>query len=124
VVDAAVGEIVSPVDDARPERPPERKARLEARAAWLRGAMAGHWSDLGPVHHAWRQRVLDRLATVTTDTVVCSHFIAINVAVGAALDDDRVVCFRPDNCSWTVLDVDGDSLRVVELGRQATTEVR
>jgi hypothetical protein len=56
--------------------------------------------------------------------VVHSHFIAINVVVGAALGDDRVVCFAPDNCSWTVVDVTGDSISLVTLGEQATTEVR
>ena len=114
VIDAGVGEIVSP-DDA---------AGLEARSAWLRGVMAGRWADLGAQHAAWRDAVLDRLAALAEDTVVHSHFIAINVAVGAALGDDRVVCFAPDNCSWTVLDVDGRDITVVELGRQAVTEVR
>ncbi|HVM52608.1 MAG TPA: histidine phosphatase family protein [Acidimicrobiales bacterium] len=114
VVDGAVGEIVSPAD----------AAGLEARSAWLRTAMQGRWSDLGAEHAAWRQRVLDRIRAVDTDTVVHSHFIAINVVVGAALGDDRVVCFAPDNCSWTVVDVTADGISVVELGRQATTEVR
>jgi hypothetical protein len=40
------------------------------------------------------------------------------------MDDDRVVCFAPDNCSWTVLDVEDRAITIVELGRQATTEVR
>ena len=56
--------------------------------------------------------------------MVHSHFIAINVVVGAATGDDRLVCFAPDNCSWSVFDVDGDNITVVELGRQANTEVR
>ena len=114
VIDPAVGEIVSPVD----------RAGLDARAAWLRAAMQGTWSELEPALHEWRLAVLDRIASVDADTVVHSHFIAINVVVGAAHGDDRVVCFAPDNCSWTVLDVDGDRIEVVALGRQATTEVR
>lgn len=113
-IDPAVGEIVSP-DDA---------AGLDARGAWLRSAMAGSWADLGTVHHDWRQAVLDRIAAIDTDTVVHSHFIAINVVIGAATGDDRMVCFAPDNCSWTVVDVDGPAMEIVELGRQATTEVR
>ena len=29
----------------------------------------------------------------------------------------------PDNCSWSVFDVSGDNIEVVELGRQAKTDV-
>jgi broad specificity phosphatase PhoE len=114
IVDPAVGEIVSPADSAG----------LEARGAWLREAMGGTWSQLGSEHARWHDAVIERIRAIEVDTVVHSHFIAINVVVGAALGDDRVVCFAPDNCSWTVVDVDGDDLTIVELGRQATTEVR
>lgn len=114
VIEPAVGEIVSPADHAG----------LEARSAWLRAAMQGTWSALDPSLHAWRRAVLDRIVAIDVDTVVHSHFIAINVVVGAAMGDDRVVCFAPDNGSWTVLDVTGGSIEVRELGRQATTEVR
>jgi broad specificity phosphatase PhoE len=68
--------------------------------------------------------VLDAVRERRVDTVIHSHFVAINVVVGAALGDHRVVCFAPDNCSWTVVDVDADRISIVELGRQATTEVR
>jgi broad specificity phosphatase PhoE len=113
-IDDRVGEIVSPSDHAG----------LTARSEWLRGAMQGTWSALGAEHHAWRNAVVDRVRACDEDTVIHSHFVAINAVVGAALGDDRLVCFAPDNCSWTVIDVDGLDLRVVELGRQATTEVR
>ena len=113
IVDAAVGEIVSPAD----------ASGLEARGAWLREAMQGTWSALGPEIQQWRDLVLGRVRAIETDTVVHSHFVAINVVVGAALGDDRVVCFAPDNCSWTVFDVDGDNITVVDLGRQANTKV-
>lgn len=113
VVDAAVGEIVSPADHAG----------LDARGAWLRAAMAGSWSALAHEQQAWRAAVVDRILAIDTDTVVHSHFVAINAVVGAATGDDRVVCFAPDNCSWTVVDVDGGSISVVALGVQATTEV-
>lgn len=115
VVDERVGEIVSPADHAG----------LEARSAWLRTAILGTWSVLGPEHHAWRQTVIDAVVAMPADTVVFSHFMAINVVVGAATSDDSVLCFRPDNCSWTVFDIDGPgSITLVELGRQASTEVR
>lgn len=114
VIDATVGEIVSPDDHAG----------VHARGVWLRSAMQGPWSALGPEHHAWRQAIIDRVTALEVDTVIHSHFIAINAVVGAATGDDRLVCFTPDNCSWSVFEVHGDNIDVVELGRQATTEVR
>ena len=38
---------------------------------------------------------------------------AINVAIGAATVDDRVVCRRVGNCSTTMLESDGHSLMLV-----------
>ncbi|HZD26542.1 MAG TPA: histidine phosphatase family protein, partial [Alphaproteobacteria bacterium] len=67
--------------------------------------------------------LIGRLLAVPEDTVVVSHFVAINVAVGHALGDDRVVQFRPDNGSITVLESDGARLSVVELGAEAETTV-
>ena len=51
------------------------------------------------------------------------HFVAINVAVGAARSDDRMVQFRPDNGSVTRIAVVDGRLRVIELGREASTLV-
>ncbi len=115
-IDARVGEIPSPTHD------------LKARGEWLRAFMAGTWEagrePLGGVDFlAWRKGVVDALQVLEEDTVIFSHFIAINVAAGAALGDERVVCFRPDNCSVTVLEASGASLRLVEKGREAETKV-
>jgi len=40
-----------------------------------------------------------------------------------ALGDDRVMVFRPDNCSVTVFDVENGKLRLVERGHEAETKV-
>jgi broad specificity phosphatase PhoE len=109
-VDAAVGEIEAPGD------------ALDGRENWLRSVMQGGWAD-APDLAPWRSTVIDRLSAITTDTVVVTHFVAINVAVGHALGDDRVVCFMPQNCSRTVLDIDGDAFTVVELGVEATAQL-
>lgn len=113
VVDPGVGEIVAPMEHAG----------LDARVAWLRTAMSGTWSSLGAEHHAWRRLVVERLLAVPADTVVFTHFVAVNVAVGEATGDDRVVCFSPANCSVTVLRNDGGVLRLESPGDQATTQV-
>lgn len=113
LVEPAVGEIVAPA----------RAAGLEARSAWLRTAMGGRWSELDEEHHAWRDGVVDALVALDTDTVVVTHFVAINVAVGAATGDDRVMVFSPGHCSRTTLEVDDGRLRLVEVGASAATEV-
>jgi hypothetical protein len=56
--------------------------------------------------------------------VIFTHFIAINVAVGAAQGSDAVVCFRPDHASITKIEVSpAGAVRVLELGREAQTSV-
>ena len=111
-VDSGVGEITSPIDD------------LSERTTWLREFMAGTWDAAGADHTSWRLEVLDALGSIDEDTVVVTHFIAINAAVGAATGDRRVVSFMPGNCSRTVLDVDASGrLSLVELGGEALTVV-
>lgn len=109
-IEDRVAEIPSPAED------------LAARSQWLRKVMAGRWADV-PELADWRRRLVDCLHELREDTVIFSHFIAINVAVGEATADDRVVCFRPNNGSITLIETDGHALSVVELGGQADTRV-
>ena len=102
---------------------PFQSTDLAARAAWLQSIMPGRWSDLGEFWQAWRNNILRCLLEQTSDTIYFSHFIAINAAVGHALNDDRMVVFRPDNASITVLSNDAGNLAVVELGGEAVTRV-
>jgi len=67
--------------------------------------------------------VVDALSAIAETSVVVSHYIAINVAVGEATGDDRVVAFAPDNCSVTIVDVEHGTLRLVERGAEAATRV-
>jgi broad specificity phosphatase PhoE len=93
-VDVRVGEIATPDGIG-----------LAERGTWLRDLMDRRWPDLGPELRLWRQGVLDALADLSADTIVVTHYIAINVAVGASRGDDRVVNTRPANASVTVIDV-------------------
>jgi broad specificity phosphatase PhoE len=102
---------------------PSPTPTLAARRAWLDGLMAGRWAD-APELAAWRAGVLARLHAVEQDTVMVSHYIAINVAVGAATGEDRVLCFRPNHCSVTEFETDGRAMRLIALGQEAATEVR
>jgi broad specificity phosphatase PhoE len=105
------------------ELPSPPGSTLESRTQWLRALMSGTWADGAPELDGWRRDVISCLVALDADTVVVTHFIAINVIVGCATDDDRVVCQRLANCSVTVVDVDGGALRLVHTGAEASTEV-
>jgi hypothetical protein len=109
----AVAEIPTPSDIAFAER-----------ANWLRNLMTGEWSAADVSLQTWRNSVVNYLSSLPDDTAVFSHFVAINVALGAAIGDDRVVCFRPAHASITVLEAKGRALSLVELGETADTAVR
>ena len=80
--------------------------------------MAGAWAQMDPELFWWRDSVREALLSLEGDAVVFTHFVAINVAVGAATGDDSVGVFRPGHVSCTVVDHDGTNLTVVELGQQ------
>jgi broad specificity phosphatase PhoE len=111
-VEPSVGEIPSPT------------AVLAERSAWLRTVLAGTWPDASDELHEWRDRLLDTVRRIDVDTVVVTHYVAINTIVGAATGDDRLVSCAPDHCSRTVVDVDASGLTLVALGEQAATRVR
>ena len=111
-VESHIAEIPSPSED------------LQERTTWLSRVLRRRWSDLPTEYVAWREQLVKFLITCQTSAIFTTHFIAINVAVGVATRDDRLVCFEPDHCSCTVLEVIDGSLRLVALGRQRTTVIR
>jgi broad specificity phosphatase PhoE len=114
---------VEPLIEHRVAEIPSPTADLAERAAWLRDAMQGRWRALPGELQRWRHSLIERLLDIDEDSVVFCHYIAINVAVGAALADDRLVCFRPDNGSITRVANNDRRLRVIELGRESVTLV-
>ncbi len=116
LIDARVSEIAT-------EHTDQAQGDLTRRAEWLASIMGKRWSELGLPLQQWARGVLLSLLEQPTDTVIFSHFIAINVAVGWALGDDRVVHFRPGNASVSILDTDGWHLRLVEPGAEGDSKV-
>lgn len=110
-VEPAVGELRAP-------------AGVADHRSWLHEVMSSTYPTLGPDLTAFRDRVVGRLHTCAADTVVVTHFIAINAAVGAATADERVVSFAPDHCSVTVLDLVEGRLELVVRGGEAATVVQ
>jgi len=106
-----VGEIPSPTDD------------LGARSRWLEGVLSQRWSAVDPLLRSWRAGVIDFLTDLAADSVVFTHFVVINVAVGSATGDDRIVCCHPANAGRTVLAVEDGRLQLVEAAAEGSTEV-
>jgi broad specificity phosphatase PhoE len=93
------------------------------RVNWLKEVMVDQWPNLDQDLQQWRREVVEALLSIATDTVVFTHYIAINAAVSHATEDNRVISFRPDNASITILETDGDGLYLVERGVEADTRV-
>jgi broad specificity phosphatase PhoE len=102
VVDPGVGEVPSPSED-----PTERQA-------WLRNAMGSTWTELGPRYTSWRTMVTELLIGIPHDTVVVTHFVLINAALGRAMGREEVFVGGVGNASVTVLDNSDHQLRIVE----------
>ena len=111
------------IENAIAEIPTPPRYNVNDRTPWLRQFMAGSWTGAEPMLTQWRSAVLSRLISIKEDTVLFSHFIAINVAVGSACGDERVVAFSPANCSVTKLEVVHERLKLVERGSEAVTRV-
>jgi broad specificity phosphatase PhoE len=59
------------------------------------------------------------------DTVIFSHFIAINAVIGVATQNDAVLVTSLDNCSVTTFEVHADGrLELIEAGNEADTLIR
>ena len=112
-IDERVGEIPTPAGIA-----------LADRGAWLREAFSGTWKGIkGDLDYdRWRADIAASLLP-RSGTAVFSHYVATNAVVSLLLGDPRVLAFRPDHASITVLETDGGKLRLIQKGREATTGV-
>lgn len=112
-IDPFVGEIPTP-----------KALTAEQRPAWLRAVFQGRWTDVeGDLDYdAWRGEVVKALHS-RGDTAVFSHYVAINAVISHLDGDERVLVFRPDHASISTLETDGETLTLVERGREASTGV-
>lgn len=115
-------EILTPVAEI-----PSPPLSLNEKQKWLHAAMQGTWLDMqagappgSPDFIAWRDKLIATLGHFAHDCVIFSHYIAINVAVGAAQGHDRILSFRPGHASITTLEVGKGRIAVRELGVEAT----
>lgn len=106
-IEVLVGEIPSPLG-----------VPMVERVAWLRAVMARTWSELDDRYGAFRDGVVQRVAACAEDTVIVSHFVAINAVIGACLDDDRLLIRHLANASVTTIDVVDGRLTLVHAGEE------
>jgi len=109
-IEPAVTEIPTPSD-------------VEDRRTWLRDLMAGDWANTPDEVKAWHSGLLETVSTLPDNTVVFSHFIAINAIVGHLSGASAVTVFRPNYCSVTTLERRGNELALLERGESLETRV-
>jgi broad specificity phosphatase PhoE len=112
-IDLRVGEIPTPAALSPEERGP-----------WLRKSFAGTWAQIvGDLDYdGWRREITASLLA-RSNTAVFSHYVATNAVVSQLLGDPKVLAFRPDHASITVLETNGTALTLVAKGCEATTGV-
>ncbi|MFC1605262.1 histidine phosphatase family protein [Pseudomonadota bacterium] len=96
---------------------------MAERQTWLNRIARQTWSEQPALVQDWRRALLAALREIREPTVVFTHFMVLNVIVGALQANDRVVNFLPDNASVTTLHGFDDELQLAELGRQFRTKV-
>jgi broad specificity phosphatase PhoE len=111
-IEQRVSEVVAPAGVQ------DRRSWLRATFPWDDGVARRRWSDVPQDLLAWRAACSAVLREMAADTVVFTHFIAINAIVSAASGSADTIVFRPAHCSITELDLSSTGLRIVSLGNE------
>ena len=93
------------------------------RVPWLRTLMSGQWDEAPNLVQDWRLKLIETLTALPDNTVVFTHFVAVNAVVGSVEGTDNVTVFRPNYCSVTKLDNTSGALRLIERGQSLETKV-
>lgn len=106
------------------EIPTPSNIAFEQRGPWLQQAMAGTWQQLGQQFVDYKNNIGNFVKSLNHDTVVFSHFIAINALIGFVTNNDNLMIAQLDNCSITTFHLDlNNHLTLVDTGNQAATTV-
>ena len=86
--------------------------------------MAGTWQELGQQFVDYKNDIGNFVKNLKHDTVIFSHFIAINAVIGFVTNKDQLMLARLDNCSITTFFIDeNNSITLGDTGNEATTTV-
>lgn len=110
IIEKRVAEIPSPMDD------------LQQRMPWLMSVMKDEWPNLSQPLNSWRKDCIDFIQSLTQDSIIFSHYIAINVLIGHCQNNEQVISYHPDNCSIHHFK-NSPTLHIVSLGKQADTKI-
>ena len=114
------------------EIPSPQGMSLAKRGAWIRQLLHSSWDSLDAAQEQWRKGVMRFLTSLsaqgdnpgeltekqTHTTLVFCHFMVINSVIAALRNDSKVAQFYPDYTSQTRLGLHGDSLTLIELGKE------
>ena len=89
---------------------------LAQRSEWLQQALAANWSALPTAVHDWQNGIASALQSLSTPTVIFTHFLVINSIAAAISREDAVVQCLPANGSIHHLQIEGARWRWVSRG--------
>ena len=89
---------------------------LAQRSEWLQQALAANWSALPTAVHDWQNGIASALQSLSTPTVIFTHFLVINSIAAAISREDAVVQCLPANGSIHHLQIEGAQWRWVSRG--------
>ncbi|WP_395648187.1 histidine phosphatase family protein [Terricaulis sp.] len=104
IVEPRIGEVAAPPGTR------DRRKWLDETFPWGDQATMRKWGSVEPALQQWRQSVLQAATSLTEDAVFVTHYIAINVLVGAAMKSDFTVVCRPEFASITEMIVEDGQL--------------
>jgi broad specificity phosphatase PhoE len=110
VTDDRYREIPSPVD-------------IGDRRAWLAEFMKQDWAEQSDSMLEWREAAWQGLFELERPSAIFTHFMVINAICGKLTERSEIVCCVPDNGSIMHLQLDGNALSLVNVGRQQATKV-
>ena len=93
------------------------------RVPWLRALMGGEWASAPQLVTDWRDALIKAVSELPAQSVVFTHFVAINAIVGALENTAAVTVFRPNYCSITRLENRDGDLSLVARGESLETKV-
>ena len=108
-------------EEPRMSEIPSNTRELKKRGTWLEEVIGRNWDKQPKRLTVWRDQIISFLESQTENTIVFTHFIAINAVVGHLTNSLSVVVCKPNNCSITVLEVSDQKLQLLSLPDEADT---
>ena len=105
---------------------------LEKRVIWLKRVLPLTWDQLladketrdsGIDFNLWRKNIIKFLLSLKKDTFIFTHYLVINSIISHIKKSNKVVFFNTDIASVTHLSLSDKNLKIILLGKEATTQI-